>query len=123
MINISRSFVFLIALFLAGAALGQDLNAIKSDMQKRQPKVEQLWKQGLIGENNQGYLEARGALSAEQEKLMQAENSDRKQVYTAIAKSTKSTPPKVGQQRARQISQRAAKGLWLQNEKGEWFKK
>ncbi len=121
--NIARSFIFLFAFLIAGSAFGQDLNAIKSDMQKRQPKIEALWKQGLIGENNEGYLSPRGSLSADQEKLVKAENDDRKQVYSAIAQKSKSTPKEVGVQRARQISQRAATGLWLQNEKGDWFKK
>ena len=121
--NIPRTFVFLFAFLIAGTAYGQNLSVIKAEMQKRQPKIEQLWKQGLVGEDNKGYLQKRGALNSQQEALMKAENSDRKVVYAAIAKSTNSTPAKVGVQRARQISQRAAKGLWLQNEKGDWYKK
>lgn len=121
--NVTRTFLFLFAFLLAGTAFGQDLNAIKANMQKRQPQIEQLWKQNLIGENNQGYLAPRGTLNPTQEKLMEAENNDRKAVYSSIAASTDSTPEKVGQQRARQIAQRAASGLWLQSEKGEWFKK
>lgn len=118
-----RSLLFLIAFLFAGTAFGQNLDAIKNNMVKRQPQIEALWKQGLIGEGNDGFLQAKGALNPEQEKLMTQENTDRKAVYKAIATSSNSTPAKVGEQRARQISQRAASGLWLQNEKGEWYKK
>lgn len=121
--NIARSILFLFAFLVAGSAFGQDLPTIKEDMTKRLPKIEALWKEGLIGENNQGYLEPRGALNPEQLKLMGEENSDRKQVYTAIAKNTQTTPQAVGQQRAKAIARNAVEGLWLQNEKGEWYKK
>lgn len=92
-------------------------------MKKRLPALEQLWSEGLIGENNQGYVEARGDLNADQQKLIAAENADRKVVYTSIARNTQTTPEQVGKQRAAQISQRAAQGLWLQDADGDWYQK
>lgn len=113
------TLLFSTTLSLAAADLGQ----IKRDMKDRLPAIEAMWAKGAVGENNQGYIEARSELTAEQQKLVQAENADRKIVYQTIARSTQSTPAKVGLQRAAQISKRAAKGLWLQDAKGEWYKK
>jgi uncharacterized protein YdbL (DUF1318 family) len=49
--------------------------------------------------------------------------ADRKVVYQAIARSAQTTAEKVGLQRAAQISKRAAKGLWLQDAGGNWYRK
>lgn len=114
---------FFLSLLFAITAQAADLGAIKKSMQERLPQIESLWSQGLIGENNQGYVEARGSLSPDQTKLIAAENADRKTVYAAIAKNAGVTVDKVGQQRAAQISKGAANGLWLQDAKGAWYKK
>ncbi len=115
----------LLTLLLATSlsALAANLGQVKAAMQARQPAIEALWAEGSIGENNQGFLEARGTLSAAAQQLMQAENTDRRVVYQAIARSTQSTPQQVAVQRALQISQRAAKGLWLQDAQGQWYRK
>ncbi|WP_309399312.1 YdbL family protein [Cerasicoccus maritimus] len=114
---------FLSLIFSIASASAADLGAVKKAMQQRLPQIESLWSQGLVGENNQGYLEARGSLSADQTKLVAAENADRKTVYTAIAKSANVSAAQVGQQRALQISKGAKPGLWLQDTKGNWYKK
>lgn len=105
------------------AALATNLNQVQADMKARLPAIEALWSEGKIGENNQGYVEARAELSAKEQTLLRAENADRKAVYHAIARSTQLTPKQVGVQRAAQISQRAAKGLWLQDAAGAWYRK
>ncbi|WP_309384287.1 YdbL family protein [Cerasicoccus frondis] len=115
--------LFLSLIFAVASASAADLNAVKQAMKQRLPQVESLWSQGLIGENNQGYVEARGSLSPEQTKLIAAENADRKTVYAAIAQSANVSPAQVGQQRAAQISKGAKPGLWLQDTKGNWYKK
>lgn len=99
------------------------MDDIKKSMQERRPQIEALWKGGLVGENNKGFLEARGTLNAAQEALVKAENNDRAKVYAAIASNTNVPAERVGQQRAAQIAQRAAPGLWLQRPDGEWYKK
>ena len=115
----------LLTLLLATSlsALAANLGQVKAAMQARQPAIEALWAEGSIGENNQGFLEARGTLSAAAQQLMQAVHTDRRLVYQAIARSTQSTPQQVAVQRALQISQRAAKGLWLQDAQGQWYRK
>lgn len=116
--------VFIALLFSTVLSLpAANLSEVKNDMKERKPMVEALWAAGKIGENNQGFVEARTTLKPEEEKLVKAENADRKVVYQAIARSTQTTPEKVGVQRAAQISQRAAKGLWLQDAEGKWYRK
>jgi uncharacterized protein YdbL (DUF1318 family) len=117
--SVLLSFFFSSALSLTAA----DLREVKSDMKERKPAIEALWAAGKIGENNRGFVEARASLKAEEKKLLQAENADRKIVYQAIARSARTTPEKVGTQRAAQISQRAAKGLWLEDAEGNWYRK
>lgn len=118
-------FPLLISLFLLSALSLSALNLgeVKEQMAKRQPAIEALWAAGKIGENNQGFVEARSALSAQETEQVRAENADRKLVYEAIARTTRTSPEKVGLQRAAQISQRADKGLWLQDAAGRWYRK
>lgn len=118
-------FSFFLALLLSTslAALASNLGQVQATMKERLPAIQALWAEGKIGENNQGFVEARANLSGKEQELLRAENTDRKAVYQAIAASTQSTPKQVGVQRAAQISQRAAKGLWLQDAADKWYRK
>jgi uncharacterized protein YdbL (DUF1318 family) len=116
-------FLFSAWFFVTSSVSAADLGQVKNEMKARQPAIESLWAEGRIGENNQGFIEARGTLSAPQSQMVQAENADRRVVYQAIARSTQTTPATVGRQRAAQISMRAANGLWLQDASGEWYRK
>ncbi len=120
-----RPFFLIIGLMLmATPALAADsASVIKQRMLERQPTLEKLWSQGLIGENNLGYITPKGSLSKEQSELIEQENADRKQIYSMIASQTNSTADQVGKQRAIRIAQGADKGLWLQSKEGQWYKK
>lgn len=96
---------------------------VKQRMAARLPQIDAAKLKGTIGENNQGFLEARGNAGAEVQSIIDAENADRRVVYEAIAKSTGSTAEKVGRTRAAQIAERAASGVWLQRPSGEWYRK
>ncbi len=95
---------------------------IKSRMQSRLPAIKELKTAGVIGENNKGYLEFVGS-ARKGEGVVQAENSDRKEVYAAIAQQQGTAIEVVGKRRAEQIADRAVSGEWLQNESGNWYKK
>ncbi|MEM6910162.1 MAG: DUF1318 domain-containing protein [Verrucomicrobiota bacterium] len=112
-----------LALLLITPALAQDIDAVRDRMAQRQGQMVSLKKAGLIGENNQGYLSERGALNGAQRAALQAENADRRVVYSTIAKRTGADPSFVGRERAQDIRQKSASGIWLQNEAGQWFKK
>ena len=125
-----------IAAFTLAFAVPQALSAaddaatIKKNMADRKPKIEVLKKAGSVGENKDGYLEAMKKdkndkevkLSDDENKLIEAENKDRKAVYAAIAKKEGSTVEKVGELRAKQIRSKAAEGEFIQGEDGKWVK-
>lgn len=90
----------------------------KERMRERLPAIKALKIDGLVGENNQGYLTVRK--DTPQKKLIEAENRDRREIYRIIAKQKGTTPVRVGQRRALQIAQKAAPGTWIQGPKGKW---
>ncbi|MCF6290246.1 MAG: YdbL family protein [Desulfobacterales bacterium] len=125
MMKISRIVQTVLALglvlaFVSGTqAFGGD---IKARMRARLPDINALKAQGVIGENNRGFLEFVAA-ARDQEKVIQAENNDRQLVYRAIAQQQGTSAELVGQRRARQIAERAAPGEWLQDSEGKWYRK
>jgi uncharacterized protein YdbL (DUF1318 family) len=114
------SAFFLIGFLIAGPALSAD--DIKTRMKDRLPTLLALKAQGIVGENNKGYLEFIGG-KKEKPDVVAAENEDRKTVYAAIAKQQNTTVEVVGQRRALQISQKADSGDWLQDASGNWYQK
>jgi len=95
---------------------------IKERMIARLPVIKALKDKGIVGENNQGYLEFIGK-KKEKEDVIAAENSDRKQVYEAIAKQQSTTVEVVGKHRAVQIAEKSQPGEWLQDANGKWYRK
>ena len=110
----------LIGFFVAGVSASAD--DIKTRMKKRLPVVKELKAKGIMGENNQGYLQFVGA-KKEKADVIAAENKDRKTVYAAIAKQQGTTAELVGKRRALQIAKKAAPGEWVQDAGGNWNKK
>ena len=103
---------------LAGTAMAGEL---KDRIIARKPAVLALLAEGVVGENNQGYLEFRGA--KKQADVVAAENQDRAAVYRYIAQKTGTTPDLVGQRRAAHIAESASSGTWLQKPDGTWYRK
>ncbi len=110
----------LIGFFVTGVSASAD--DIKTRMKKRLPVVKELKAKGIMGENNQGYLQFIGA-KKEKADVIAAENKDRKTVYAAIAKQQGTTAELVGKRRALQIAKKAAPGEWVQDAGGNWNKK
>ncbi len=119
--------LFAIAVLLFGAAtprvLAEDLGAVKQRMDQRVAAIDGLKQRGMVGENNRGFLEARGALSGAESQTVTAENADRSTVYAALARQAGSSADQVGRARAKYIAQRSAAGVWLQDEGGNWYRK
>ena len=112
--------IVLIGMFLTGiSALADD---IKARMKNRLPVIKELKAQGIVGEDNKGYLQFVGGKQAKPD-VVAAENKDRQTVYAAIAKQQGTTAELVGQRRALQIAKRASKGEWVQDSSGKWLKK
>jgi uncharacterized protein YdbL (DUF1318 family) len=97
-------------------------DSIKQRMIDRLPVIKALKDQGIVGENNVGFLEFVGN-QKEKADVVAAENEDRMLVYEAIAKKQGTTPEVVGKHRAAQISSKALAGEWLQDANGKWYQK
>src|SRR5690606_24731977 len=81
-----RSLMFAAAVvFGAVAARAEDLGAVKARMEQRIAAVDALKSRGVAGENNRGFLEARAGATAEDQKIISDDNSDRLAVYKALA--------------------------------------
>ena len=104
---------------LAAPAVAQD---IKARMRARLPEIIKLKAQGIVGEDNQGYL-AVLKNAGEQQEVVDAENQDRRKIYAAIAKKQGTTPVLVGQRRAMKIAQKADSGTMIQDASGNWRQK
>jgi uncharacterized protein YdbL (DUF1318 family) len=98
-------------------------NDIKARMKYRKPTIDKLKSDGIVGENNKGFLEFVPGAAKKEASTVSAENKDRGSVYSAIAQKEGSTQQHVGERRAVQIGQRAAPGTWLQDPSGKWYKK
>lgn len=118
---------FLVCVFtlLAGTiqAQGTDEAAIKERMIERIEAIDALKLAGKVGENNVGLLEQRAPLSREETELMNAENADRRALYTLIGKRLGLTRTVVGQGRAEELREKSAAGVWLQDRSGRWYRK
>jgi hypothetical protein len=94
-------------------------------MKERLAQIAPLKTQQVIGENRAGLLEIVKPAAADEaaRKLVDAENTDRKLVYAAIAAKTGTDADRVGAERAKKIAESAAPGLMLQRDDGTWYAK
>ena len=113
---------FIVLLTLLVWAGGVHADDIKARMTARLPVINALKTQGLIGENNQGYLEFRSGQMPDAD-VIAAENQDRKSVYAAIAARQNVPVEMVGQTRAAQIAAKDPAGVWVQEANGSWRQK
>ncbi len=115
--------IILFALFFTFClTLNAGAAGIKERMKARIPALTALLADGILGENNMGFLEFRKQ-KPDQAALVNDENKDRRDVYAAIAKQQGANPELVGKRRAQQIAQIAAAGTWLQKPNGSWYRK
>ncbi len=112
---------FLMALFLLGG-LDASAASVKERMLARVGAINELKNSGIVGENNQGFLEFRSGDTAQQ-KLIADENGDRQTVYSEIAKQQGIDVVLVGQRRAQQLAEMGAPGQWFQKPGGGWYQK
>jgi len=119
--TITVPFFLLLAMFFLSASFVQSAS-IKDRMAGRIPAINSLKDQGVIGENNRGFLEFRGN-SQPQKGLIDGENKDRQKVYEVIGKKQGASAALVGQRRAKTIAQKSRPGHWFQAANGSWHKK
>ena len=119
--TLTRILAFLMIGFwvLGVSAFADD---IKARMKNRLPVIKELKSQGIVGEDNAGFLQFVGDKKVSAD-VVAAENKDRLTVYKAIAKQQGTTAELVGKRRALQISKRAGSGEWVQDAGGNWVQK
>ncbi len=108
-----------ILFIISSIAFAQD---IKARFKDRLPQIIELKSKGIVGENNQGYLEFVGNVRHLQD-VVDAENRDRRIVYEEIAAQQGTTVQMVGQRRALQLRDLAKPGEWVQDDAGRWYRK
>ncbi len=129
---------FLPRLGITSAYAAQDINvstpeirALRADMKDRFDQLAPTLDSGHVGIDARGYLELRSTdglglkQRAEIKRLVDAENQDRKRLYQEIAKAN-DLPEKAGEIEAifsESWRDKAAKGWYLQDAKGNWSQK
>ncbi|WP_319547990.1 YdbL family protein [Desulfogranum marinum] len=116
--------ISLIGLFLFALSYTENLFASgeKDRMLARLPLINQLKAEGIVGENNKGYLSFVGNKRVKVD-VIKSENSDRRNVYIDIAKKNGINLELVEKRRVLQIVDKAKPGTWLQREDGSWYHK
>ena len=102
--------------------LNINASSATANIKARLPEIVKLKQLGIVGENNQGYLDFRKSDPGKQS-LIKQENNDSATIYKNIAIKVNSTVKKVGQLRAKEIAGKASKGYWIQALGGQWYKK
>jgi uncharacterized protein YdbL (DUF1318 family) len=120
-----RISALLVAMLFGSLAVraAEDLGAVKARMEQRIAPLNALKDRGVAGENNRGFLEARGGASGDDQRVIGEENADRRTVYAAIAAQTGATADSVGRHRAQQIASIARPGHWIQDPSNAWRQK
>jgi len=116
---------FLVAamlVILIASSVNARAESIKDRMLARLPLITSLKTDGLIGEDNRGYVQF---IKGPQENAdaVAAENADRQQVYMEIAAQQGVSVDIVGRRRAQQIADKAQPGHWLQAADGKWYQR
>lgn len=113
-----------VSLALTGAARADELSDLKDRFRQRYGALLQLKNSGLAGETWDGWVEpVRGALDAEQRKLVGDENADRARLYALIAQQQNTTASVVAERNGVRVFKDAAPNHWLKLKTGRWVQK
>lgn len=119
-----QSFKILVMLIFGMMVCSQlaAADGIKERMKERLPAIAELKAQGIVGEDNRGYLGFVGGKKA-MEDVVNAENKDRNAVYAYFAKQQNTTIDVVEQVQAKRKAEKAGPGEFFQMPDGKWVKK
>lgn len=108
------------------------IRALKASMQNRFPQLKPFYDRGAVGENNNGFVEVRGAGAlnlqeqAKVNQLVDQENKDRTALYREIMTANKFGPeslPQIQKIFANSWRGNSQPGWWVQNDAGQWGKR
>lgn len=108
-----------------------EIENLQNSLAKRFKQLSSYYSSGAVGLTNDGLVELRDSSSVplnqrgQVNKLVQAENGDRQDLYRAIAAANRHPEwaDEIQQTFAKRWIGRAQKGWWYQNAKGEWKQK
>ena len=113
----------LIPVFLF-CALGAGLSANFSDsMKARLSELLAAKDAGSIGEGVDGYVHLRDGGNSTAQKLVAAENADRKQLFASLSQKTGGSVEAVAEKFSKALASKAKKGHWFRKSSGDWIKK
>jgi uncharacterized protein YdbL (DUF1318 family) len=106
----------------------EELRRLAESQNRRLGALQQWQARGCVGENNQGFVEARPGqgCAGEVASLIGAENADRQAIVETFMRQNKMAPSEVGRVKAsfaKAYRDRAAGGQWIQSDRGDWVKK
>ncbi|MBN36938.1 MAG: hypothetical protein CMI29_00560 [Opitutae bacterium] len=95
-----------------------------TSMKERLSKVIKAKGTGTVGEGVDGFLHIRGDdASTELEKMVAAENKDRKALFASLAKKTEGSTAEAAKVFAKAMIGKGKKGHWFRSSKGTWKQK
>lgn len=106
----------------ASTACGDTLNELQARFKARYPQLEALKQAGVIGETDQGTVEAVQPVDGDTARLLRAENADRAALYALLAKREGTTPDHVARRNALRNFSKAEPEEYLKKE-GVWIRK
>ena len=78
---------------------------------------------GTVGEGVDGYLHLRASSNSTAQKLVEAENADRKELFQKLSAKTGGDVSAVASQFSQSIASKAKSGHWFKKSSGAWVKK
>ncbi len=108
------------------------IKQLKARMKARYPKLRPFLVRGIVGEGADGFLVIRAADSlnlrerANLQRLVQAENCDRKALYQEVMKALGVAPkdlPRIQRIFAKEWQRTAPRGTWIETKPGKWTRK
>jgi uncharacterized protein YdbL (DUF1318 family) len=97
---------------------------LQARFKERLPELDKLRRAGTIGETWDGWVEkVKADLTEAQQKLVDAENADRRELYRMLAEAEKTTPEVVAQRNAQRNYRNGLKGDWFKMKDGQWRQK
>jgi uncharacterized protein YdbL (DUF1318 family) len=105
-----------------------ELRRLTESQNRRLGALQQWLSRGCVGENNQGFVEARPGqgCTGEVAGVIGAENSDRQAIIETFMRQNNIAASDVGRIKAsfaKSYRERVPAGQWIQTDRGEWVKK
>ena len=99
----------------------QTVEEVTQRTKDRVPEIRELWLSQEVGEANTGYIVILGNITAQQAEIVNAENSDRRFLYTYVSKKHGDPVEAVAKGNAPKIHAQVPSGTKIQKPDGDWI--